>query len=150
VAEVSTLTEHPFLSGLEEALASTVAGFARARTFARGEYLFREGDAANTFYLLISGRASLEVHVPGKGPTRVETVAPGDVVGLSWMFPPSRVHLDARALDDLSTFEIDAAQLRTAMDRDPELGYALSRGLLRVTYDRLERVRLQRLDVYRS
>jgi CRP/FNR family cyclic AMP-dependent transcriptional regulator len=47
VAEVSTLTEHPFLSGLEEALASTVAGFARARTFARGEYLFREGDAAN-------------------------------------------------------------------------------------------------------
>jgi CRP/FNR family transcriptional regulator, cyclic AMP receptor protein len=150
VTDAHELADHPFLSGLGDSLTRTLSAFARERAFARGDYVFREGDAADTFYLVVSGRASLETHVPGKGPTRVETVGPGEVLGLSWMFPPSRVHLDARALDDLGTFEIDAGPVRAAMDQDLGLGYALSRGLLRVMYDRLERVRLQRLDVYRS
>ncbi|WP_394842356.1 hypothetical protein LZC95_35440 [Pendulispora brunnea] len=43
----------------------------------------------------------------------------------------------------------DAAPLRRAMDANHDLGYALSHRLLRMAYERLERTRVQHLDLYR-
>src|SRR5262249_53425295 len=108
-----------------------------------------EGDVAGVFHLVESGEVSLEVHLRGQQAIRVETVVAGDVIGLSWLFPPSRMHVDGRAASAVATIAFDAARIREAMDRDHHFGYALSRKFLRVAYDRLERVRLQRLDVYR-
>jgi CRP-like cAMP-binding protein len=145
----SALAAHPLVAGFAPSVLALLAPLARERDFAAGAYLMKEGDPAECFFLVRAGAASLEVHAPGKETIRVATAGPGDVVGLSWMFPPARVHLDARALEPLRTFAFDARALRAAMDAYHDLGYALSRRLLRVTYDRLERVRQQRLDVYR-
>jgi CRP-like cAMP-binding protein len=144
-----SLRAHPFLEGLEEAQVKVLVGCASNARFPAGEYLFHEGEPARTFYLVREGRVSLEVDVPGKSPVRVETVVPGDVVGLSWMFPPARVELDARALDPVLAFALDGGCLRGKMEADPVLGYALAKRLLALTITRLERVRLQRLDVYK-
>lgn len=141
---------HPFLSGLDEAMIKTVVGCAKNVRFSPGDFLFREGEEATTFYLVRSGRVSLEVHMPGKEPVRVETACEGDLVGLSWMLPPARVHLDARALDAVVAFALDGACLRAKMEADHHLGYAISKRLLELMFRRLERVRLQRLDVYKT
>ncbi len=144
------LEAHPFLEGLSAPQVAVLVGCAKNLRFQAGEHLFREGDEAKTFYLVREGRVSLDVHLPGKGPLRVETLGPGDVLGLSWMFPPARVHLDARALDTVIVLEFDGACLRGKMEADHALGYAISKRLLALTYQRLERVRLQRLDVYKA
>lgn len=141
---------HPFLSGLNEAMVKTVVGCAKNVRFSPGDYLLREGDEATTFYLIRSGRVSMEVHMPGKEPVRVETAGDGDLVGLSWILPPSRVHLDARALDSVVAFALDGACLRGKMEADHDLGYAITKRLLELMFRRLERVRLQRLDVYKT
>ncbi len=144
------LEAHPFLEGLSAPQVAVLVGCAKNLRFQAGEHLFREGDEAKTFYLVREGRVSLDVHLPGKGPLRVETLGQGDVLGLSWMFPPARVHLDARALDTVIVLEFDGACLRGKMEADHALGYAISKRLLALTYQRLERVRLQRLDVYKA
>jgi CRP/FNR family cyclic AMP-dependent transcriptional regulator len=150
------LAGHPFLSGLPEAMVKTLAGCAKNVRFDAGAFVLREGDEAGAFFLVRKGRVSLEVNVPGGEAARLETVEEGDLVGLSWMLPltdpesgPARVHLDARALEPVVAFSLDGACLRGKMEADPELGYALSKRLLALTFRRLERVRLQRLDVYR-
>ena len=53
---------------LSEDHLATIAGCATIAHFDEGEYLFREGEAADTFYVLRSGTVALETHVPGEGP----------------------------------------------------------------------------------
>ncbi len=147
--DLDKLAAHPFLSGIDRPLLMHIAALAVERKFAPGDFLLREGDGANVLHLLESGRVSLEVHVPGKDAARISTAVAGDALGLSWMFPPARVHLDARAIEASTAFSMDAALLRQAMDANHDLGYALTRRLLRVAWERLERVRVQHLDLYR-
>jgi CRP-like cAMP-binding protein len=143
------LADHPFSSGMAEPQLASLRSVASLRDFAAAEFLLREGDEAEVMYLMTAGRAVFETHVPGKETIVVGTALPGDIVGLSWLFPPARVHLDVRASEAVVAIAFAAQELRALMDRDHDLGYALTRRLLRVTYDRLEKVRIARLDLYR-
>ena len=40
--------------------------------------------------------------------------------------------------------------MRGMLDEDPVLGYAVTRSMVHQLYERLERARMQRLDVYRA
>jgi CRP/FNR family cyclic AMP-dependent transcriptional regulator len=144
------LEEHPFLHGLSPEQLSAIARGARELSFPAGALLLREGEQANTLYLLRSGRVVLELNVPGQGATQLETLKAGDILGLSWLFPPYRWHLDARATEPVDVFALDASFLRGPTLEHPVLEPALAMRLLRHLYDRLERVRLQRLDVYKA
>jgi CRP-like cAMP-binding protein len=144
------LREHEFLRDLSEEHMQLMLGCAKNVRFGTGDFLLREGLPATTFYLVRLGRVSLEIAVPGKGPVRMETVGPGDVVGLSWLMPPYRLHLDARAIEPVVALAFDGTCLREKMEADHDLGYALSRRLFEKACQRLERVRLQRLDVYKA
>jgi len=44
--------EHPFFKGLDPALIEFLAGCARNVHFKEGEIVFREGDTADTFYVI--------------------------------------------------------------------------------------------------
>lgn len=144
------LEEHQFLRGLSPAQTNVIVSCAKNLRFAQGEFLLREGQAADMFYLLRTGRVALEINVPGRGPTQMESLVAGDMLGVSWLVPPARVHFDARAVDAVVALAFDGACLRGKMDSDPALGYALTRRVLAETYKRLERVRLARVDVYRG
>jgi CRP-like cAMP-binding protein len=144
------LAEHPFLRGLSEEQLRVIECGARAVNFPAGAWLLREGDAADTLYLLRSGRVSLEINIPGRGVQQVETLRGGDILGLSWLFPPYRWHLDARAVEPVEALALEASCLRGPSPEQPVLEPALALRMLRQLYDRLERVRLQRLDVYKG
>jgi CRP-like cAMP-binding protein len=143
------LREHELLKGLSAAQNALIVDCAKNVRFAPGDFLLREGDAADTFFLVRTGEVALELHVPGRGTVQMEKVGAGDLLGLSWMFPPYRVQLDARAVVPVVAFVFDGACLRRKMEADPELGYALSKKLLAETIKRLQRVRLQRADLYK-
>jgi CRP/FNR family transcriptional regulator, cyclic AMP receptor protein len=144
------LREHEFLKGLSEAHLGLMVACAKNLRFEAGEFLMREGGEANTFFLLRVGRVALEVHVPGRGTLQMESVGPGDVLGLSWLVPPYRVSLDARAVEPVVALAFDGACLRGKIEKDHELGYELVRRLYEKCVQRLDHVRLQRLDVYQA
>ncbi len=142
------LREHDFLRELSAEQASFLVSCARNVRFAAGEFLLREGSEGSTFYLLRRGRVALEIFVPGHGPMQMESLGGGDVLGLSWFIPPYREPLDARAVEPVVALAFDARCLRDKLDADHDLGFALARRLFEQAYHRLERVRLQRLDLY--
>jgi CRP-like cAMP-binding protein len=144
------LDAHQFLRGLSEEHTRVIVSCVKNVRFREGDFLLHEGQAADVFYLLRTGRVGLEIHVPGRGATQMESLGPGDVLGLSWLVPPHRAHVDARALEPVVTLAFDGACLRGKMDADPTLGYALTRRVLAEAYKRLERVRLARVDLYRG
>jgi CRP-like cAMP-binding protein len=138
----------PVFRGLPQAHLELIAGCGQNTGFEAGNYLFREGEAADTFFLLRHGRVQLEIFAPGRGAVAIQTVEEGDVVGWSWLFPPYRWHFDARALDSVRAVAFDGACLRRKCDDDHTLGYELLGRFSPVMLERLQATRMQLLDVY--
>jgi CRP-like cAMP-binding protein len=142
------VADSPVFAGLAPDQLELIAGCARNVRFATGERLFREGDGADTFYLLRRGRVALTLRDPARGELVIETIEQGDVVGWSWLFPPYRWHFDAAVVENVAAVAFDGACLREKCDTDHELGYELMRRFAAVIIDRLQHARVRLLDVY--
>jgi CRP-like cAMP-binding protein len=144
----SLLATVPFFEGLTAREVETIAGCARNVRFAAGTTLFREGDAADTFYLVRHGMVAVETFVPTRGALMIETIEAGEVIGWSWLFEPYRWHFDARALTTVRATAFDGACLRNKCESDTSLGYALMSRFAQVLVERLQWTRLRLLDLY--
>ncbi len=143
------LREHPFLEGMEPRHLEFMTGCARNARFARGDFLFREGDPANACYLMREGRVALEVNIPGRGGELAVTLEAGEVFGWNWLYPPYRWPFDARVIEPVRAITFDGDCLRTKCEADHDLGYELLKRLLREVDRHLQRANFQLLDVYR-
>ncbi len=144
------LREHDFLKDLSAEQAHFLVSCAKNVRYRPGEFLLHEGHEPAAFYLIRHGRVALEIHVPGRGAIQMESLGPGDVLGLSWLIPPYREHLDARAVEPVVALAFGCQCLRDKLEADHDLGFALARRMFERAYQRLERVRLQRLDLYEA
>src|SRR5687767_11635504 len=125
-AALEEVAEHPFLRGLSESHLQALADCAMRLRFAQGDTIFREGDPANRFYLLMKGKVSLETEHEEKHFT-VQTIGGGDVLGWSWLFPPYYTHFDARALEPTDAMFFYGTRLREMCEEDHDLGYEILR-----------------------
>jgi CRP-like cAMP-binding protein len=142
------LGEVPLFDGLSADELELLAGCASNVRFNQGERLFREGEPADTFYVVRHGTVALETFVPPLGGVTIQTVEAGEVVGWSWLFEPYRWHLDASALTTVRATAFDAACLRGKCEDDPAFGYDLMKRFSQVLIERLQWTRLRLLDVY--
>lgn len=142
------LGENRFFDGLSPEDMALIAGCGHNVRFGEDERIIAESEAADQFLVLRSGRVAIEVDTPRRGPLVIETLGPGDLLGVSWMLPPYRWTFDARALDDTGAVAIDAACLRGKCDGDPVLGYQLFKRFAGLVHERLQAARLQLLDIY--
>jgi CRP-like cAMP-binding protein len=141
---LAALRDHPFLSELPAASLRRLAAHAYRVDFAAGETIFREGTAADRFFLIRRGIVRLAMEVPGRGVVEIETLGPDTALGWSWLVSPYQWHITAVAVERTSTVAIDAAVLRSLMAADAVMGYEIMRRFAAVMFDRLqaERARL--------
>lgn len=142
------IREQPFFLGMEERYIELITGCATNVTFAEGQFIAREGDPADHFYILRAGMVSVECRVPHRGVTTVQTVNEGEVLGWSWLFPPHRWHFDARTQTQVRAIRFDGRCLRSKCEEDHELGYEIFRRFMYIMGERLEATRMQLLDMY--
>jgi CRP-like cAMP-binding protein len=113
-----------------------------------GTRLFEEGGQAAAMWLIRTGQIALDLHVPGRDRLIVETLGPGDELGLSWLLPPAQWQFGAVAQVGVSAFELSAAAVTGLCESDHELGYRLTRRLLGTAVGRLQAARIRLLDLY--
>jgi len=142
------LKDHPIVAGLSPEHVTLIVGCASNVVFKAGEFLFREGDDANQFYVIREGKIVLETYVPHMGPIAIQTRVAGEVTGWSWMVEPYKWHFDARALELTRAIALDGKCLRDKCEKDHDLGYALMKKFSGIISQRLEATRLQLLDIY--
>ncbi len=142
------LSKHPFMAGLEDRHVETLVGCAANRRFNAGEYLAREGEQANSFYLVRAGKVALQIYVPHHGGLCLATLEEGDILGWSWLVAPYRWHCDARAIEPVRALVLDGKCLRNKCEQDHELGYQLLTRFSTLIQERLEATRFQLADVY--
>lgn len=143
-----SLTEHPFLKELEPRYLKSLVGCAKNVRFEPGQFVFRDDESANQFYLIRSGQIAIEISLPARGSVIIQTVGEGDVLGWSWLLPPYRWRFDARAVALTHAIALDGKCLRGKFERDQPLGYQLLKRFAPIIAQRVEATRLQVLDVY--
>jgi CRP-like cAMP-binding protein len=142
------LAEHPFMAGLPEAHLALLVGCASNVRFDAGQFICREGEEADAFYVVRQGRVAIEVFKPDRGPIVIDTIEAGEILGWSWLLPPYRWHFDARALEATRAIALDGKCLRAKCEQDHDLGYELMKRFGHVIEGRLQATRFQLLDVY--
>lgn len=142
------LEEHPFFKGLEQPYIELVTGCAANVKFEAGQYLCREGEEANCFYIIRSGKVALEIYAAELGSLVIDTLTEGDVLGWSWLIPPYNWHFDAKAVELTRVISLDGKCLRTKCESDHNLGYELLKRFTHIIEQRLQTTRLQLLDLY--
>jgi len=140
---------HPFLTELKPAHLHLLADSAMRMRYDAGQFIFREGDPANRFYLIEQGRVSLESHRKDETPAQIQVIGPGDVLGWSWLFPPYYWHFDARVLEPTSAIFFYGTRLREKCEQDHEFGFEMMKRMTQVVIHRLQATRKQLLLVRR-
>jgi CRP/FNR family transcriptional regulator, cyclic AMP receptor protein len=141
------LGAHQFLRGLPDEQVAWLAARARSVQLPARQRLFEEGGNADRCWLIQAGQIALDTVVPGRGRVVIESLGRGDVIGLSWLFPPYRWGFGAITTQAVQAFELDAAAIRAECARDPAFGYELTGRFLSVTLHRLQITRSRLLDL---
>jgi CRP-like cAMP-binding protein len=144
------IAEHSFFQGMEERHIRFIVGCAKNVRFEEGQNIFREGDPADHFYFIREGLVAVELTIPHRGRTIVQTVGPGEILGWSWLVAPYRWHFDSQALLVTRALAFDAKCLLAKCEEDHDLGYEMLKRFAHVVSERLEVTRLQLLDLYGS
>jgi len=144
------LTQHPFFEDFSGEQLQPIVGCASNVRFEPGQFIFREGEAANNFYLIRHGKVALQVISERRGPLTVMTLGDGEILGWSWLFPNDRWKFTARTIEPTVVFAFDGQCLRAKSEEDNALGYKLLKRFARIIERRLEATRLQLINVYQD
>lgn len=137
------LSEHPVFSRLPGADLDFLAEHSQTLSLDEGERLFREGESANAFYIILQGQVQLVTHASHRKSLVVQTLDTQEIVGLSWSVPPYTWGFDAVIHQPSIIMEIDARALRARCETDPAFGYATMRKVSQLMLERLQAVRSQ-------
>jgi CRP/FNR family transcriptional regulator, cyclic AMP receptor protein len=140
----SIIGEHPFLRGMSSEHLEILAEAAMPLDFDAGEVIFRKGDPANRFYLIVHGKVQLEVDANHPDASSIQTVGDGGVLGWSWLAPPYLWHFEAKTVEPTESIFFYATPLREECETNHGLRFELLKrtselmmGLLQATRQEL-------------
>ena len=134
---MARLARHPFLAGMNQDQLALLANCATAVQFKKEQVIFREGDVADRFYLIETGKVNLEASGGLDGP----------MLGWAWMFPPHVWTFTARAVKPTTAIFFDSAILLEYCEKDPSFGYEFLKRMNLVMYQRMQATRNKTLAI---
>lgn len=142
------LQNKSIFKGMPKPLIQTLADAGRTKDYKMGDCLFKQGESANHFYIIISGRVSVEIPSIYGPPLVVQKLDDNKVLGWSWLIPPYKWAFEADAESDLQVIEFDGQRLLAACEADPDLGYQLIKRFATLMSERLHEAREKMMDTW--
>jgi len=134
---IAALESTPLFAGLSQEELGSIADVGAPVSFATGEAIVEEGDAADGMYLIASGEARVDVG------GRFHVLKPGDFFGEMALIAPGRRMATVRAQTDVETLKIPAEAFQDFLMAHPAIALAM----LRAIVVRLREVE-QRIDAW--
>jgi CRP-like cAMP-binding protein len=131
----------PHFEGVGEESLRAVARLTEHRAYQTGEELFREGQSAETLYILASGEVDILVDRPGHEPVLTDTLRTGDVLSWSAIVEPHQLTATCIARTACEVLAIDGLALRRLCAEDAMLGFRIMHQVARELSRRLRSAR---------
>jgi CRP-like cAMP-binding protein len=149
--DVDNLKSIVLLSYLDESMLKKILKVTQTKTYEAGDYIFREGDYADSLYAVVQGKVGLEMEKTSSTRVLITTVTKGYSFGISSLVETDeRKYMNsAKALSKTEVFSWRAADLGKMFHEDYEMGFLFMRRIAKILKSRLEDTRAQSLDIYR-
>ena len=125
------------MASLEGSLLEKIRPLAQLRLFGEKALLFEEGQEADTFYMVLTGKVLLELKTSETIMISLEAMKPGDPFGWSAIVPGSLYTANATCSEPCELITMPGMKLRKLMDEDHLLGYRVMEGISKILQRRL-------------
>ncbi len=119
------LKRAPLFTGLDPEAATALAEAMTSVSLRRGATLFREGDAGNQLFVVVSGKIKLGRSGSGGRENLLAVLGPGQMFGELSVFDPGPRSTTATAVTPCQLRVLEHSDLSTWLARHPEVGYGL-------------------------
>jgi len=127
---VEALKRVELFSKLTDEERRELAGRLKVAPFVRGEALTRQGAEAHWLYIIIEGKAEVQVEVDGKR-EKVASIGEGDFFGEMAMMTGERRRATVSALTDMLCYRLDKGAFQHIIASRPEIAEDISHVLAR-------------------
>lgn len=138
MASIDELKQIYLLQNLEKQMLERLAPLAQIKQYEEKDVIFEEGQAADNFFMLVSGKVLLKVDISAAVTISLGAVKPGYSFGWS-----SLLGLDytsqAACAEPCEVLLIKGAAFKEVMDSDHTMGYQVMEGVVRILENRLKR-----------
>ncbi len=143
-----TLAENPFFSQLDDDAVAFLVNHARERKIGQGEVIFRQGEHADKFYLVRSGRITVEIPAVYGPSLEIQNLGAGEVLGWSWLIDPYKWDFQARVEEDTDLLEFDGAAVLENCEKNHNFGYEILKQFTELMSERLTGARRRMMDTF--
>ncbi len=123
--DVATIRRVPLFRDFADDEAAAVAATVTDRHYGKHQFVVRENDPGDTFYLLVKGSVSVCRIAPDGRETILSILKEGDFFGEMSMFDSSLRSASIKTLTDVEVGEIRQDDFLTLLDRNPRIGRSL-------------------------
>ena len=110
----------PVFSGLDMESISALARHASEKTYSKGEFIFSEGDRADGFHILTSGRMTIFKLSQDGREQILHIFSPGQIFGEAAVFSGGVFPASAQAVEKSSAIFIPKATLTAILEKNPQ------------------------------
>jgi CRP-like cAMP-binding protein len=136
---VAFLAAVPLFEGIPEPELAELAQILRRRELPAGEVLWHEGDESLAMLLIVDGRVSVSLRLPGERTVEVASMGPGEVLGEIPLLDGGRHSATARVVEPASLLSLSRADFAALVSRSSPTAFALKRRIAGVACSRLRR-----------
>ena len=143
---IEYLSGHPFFAELSDDILKFLSECSSTRDIKKGEILFRQGEKADKFYVVLNGRISIEMPAI-MGPTlEIQTLVNDQVLGWSWLILPYQWNFQTKAEEDTELLQFDGAAILARCEQEPTFGYEVLKKFAGLMSVRLNAARQKMMD----
>lgn len=147
---VAALKDNSIFSALDPGEIEFLASAATAEHMEPGHVVFRHGERARDFFLILSGEVAIEIPAI-EGPTLfLQHLKPGQVLGWSWLIPPYQWSFMARTEQPVDVIRFDGATVLERCESDAEFGYHILRAFSAMMSERLGQARRRIMEEWQA
>jgi HD-GYP domain-containing protein (c-di-GMP phosphodiesterase class II) len=129
IPSVTALRKLEFFAGMPDEHLALVARVARPLRFRSGQVVIEENSAADTFFIVRSGRVCITKRLDAGEELPIDEVGKGGFFGEMALLDEGPRSATARALEPTSLLEISRNDFKLLLDKAPLLAYAMLRVL---------------------
>jgi len=135
------IADIPLFSGLDRTAFTVVCAASRRLSLGKGEYLFREGDPADTIYVIKAGSFKLVKHTETEDEVILHIAGIGEILGETALFQTSRQQpASAVALEPSKACGLDRKTFSRIIQEHPDIAVRIIENLGTRLYSFMEHI----------
>ncbi|MBU1276413.1 MAG: Crp/Fnr family transcriptional regulator [Proteobacteria bacterium] len=138
MASISELKQIFLLQNLETQMLERLAPLVQKRQHEEKDIIFEEGQEADNFFMLLSGKVLLKVDVSPAVTISLGAVKPGYSFGWSSLLGLTYTS-QAACVEPCEVLVVRGAAFKDVLDADHTMGYQVMEGVVRILENRLKR-----------